>query len=81
MARINKELFERQLIVIQHCRVRRLNRIAIQGMLGISRATYYRRLAVMKQRAKFFQLKVKEKERLYEEFYTELLRRMPFPPQ
>jgi hypothetical protein len=81
MARINKELFERQLVVIQHCKARRLKRVAIQDMLGISRATYYRRLTVMKQRLRYTQLKVKEKERLYEEFYEELLRRMPFPRQ
>jgi predicted DNA-binding transcriptional regulator AlpA len=57
MARINQELFERQLIVIQHCRMRRLSRAAIQEMLGISRATYYRRMAVTKKRQSTFSSK------------------------
>jgi hypothetical protein len=77
MARINQELFERQLIVIQHCRMRRLSRAAIQEMLGISRATYYRRMAVTKKRQQYVQLKAKERERIYEEYYAELLRTLP----
>jgi hypothetical protein len=57
--------------------MRRLSRAAIQEMLGISRATYYRRMAVTKKRQQYVQLKAKERERIYEEYYAELLRTLP----
>jgi hypothetical protein len=79
MARGENKLIEHQLTVIEHCRMRRIGREATQGMLRISRATYYRRLAILKQRLRWLALKPDEKEKHIEELYNHMLRNLPVP--